>query len=99
MRQKRLRRSRHRRQATVLASRSVIESLECRQLLNGTSVFALNTQDLIDDVAADNTSGGSNIIKLSQGVTYDFTDVNNDWYGPNALPAISSNLTIQGNGA
>jgi predicted outer membrane repeat protein len=30
---------------------------------------------------------------------YDFTQVNNNWYGPNALPAILNDVTIDGNGA
>jgi predicted outer membrane repeat protein len=30
---------------------------------------------------------------------YDFTQVNNNWYGPDALPPIQSKVTINGNGA
>jgi hypothetical protein len=62
--------------------------------------------------AADNTGGsGSYVINLPAGRTITFkSPVNNDtiisnntvqnqnWYGPNALPAITSNITIQGNG-
>ncbi|NJR23669.1 MAG: DUF4347 domain-containing protein [Richelia sp. CSU_2_1] len=33
------------------------------------------------------------------GGTYSFATVNNWWYGPNALPAIASDITIEGNGA
>ncbi len=37
-------------------------------------------------------------INLTQS-TYDFTQANNYWYGPDALPAISRAVTINGNGA
>ena len=33
------------------------------------------------------------------GSTYVLTAPDNDWYGPNGLPAIASNVTINGNGA
>ena len=48
--------------------------------------------------AARNT-GGAATINLQAGATYDFTTADNDWYGPDALPAISSTVTINGNGA
>jgi hypothetical protein len=53
---------------------------------------------LIADINTANSNGQSNIINLTQS-TYDLTVINNSWYGPNGLPAISSNLTIHGNGA
>jgi hypothetical protein len=53
---------------------------------------------LIADINTANINGQSNTINLSAG-TYDLTAVNNNRYGPNAFPAISSNLTINGNGA
>src|SRR5262245_46022040 len=42
---------------------------------------------------------GQNVISLAAGSTYDFSTADNFWYGPNALPAISSNVVIDGNGA
>src|SRR5262245_50546047 len=62
---------------------------------------------LIDALnAANNTSavsGGSYVINLtlpsSANKTITFHAVNNYWYGPDALPAITSNITIQGNGS
>ena len=41
---------------------------------------------------------GSNTINLTGGSTYCVTTVDNYWYGPNGLPAISSNITVNGNG-
>ncbi len=51
--------------------------------------------------AANNTGGSGNTfqINLQANTTYDLTTVDNNWYGPDGLPAISSNLTIDGNGA
>ena len=46
-----------------------------------------------------NAAGGTNTISLASGATYDFTAADNYWYGPNALPAISSAIVVQGNGA
>src|SRR5262245_47752107 len=74
------------------------------------TVSQLNPSDkpvtLIDALnAANNTSaasGGSYVIDLalpsSANKTITFHAVNNNWYGPNALPAVASNITIRGNG-
>jgi hypothetical protein len=80
------------------ALRVEIETLESRRLLTTYNVSAGDTATLISDVNAANAAGGSNTINLSVG-TYTFTSVDNYWYGPNALPPITSNLTINGNGA
>ncbi len=37
--------------------------------------------------------------RAGAGCTYTFTTADNNWYGPNALPAIASTITIEGNGA
>ncbi|MGJ8670375.1 MAG: hypothetical protein ACSHXK_12855, partial [Oceanococcus sp.] len=60
-----------------------------------------------DDCAAGN---GADIIELQTDASYTFTAPNQGgdaapasyrffWYGPNALPAIASDITIEGNGA
>ena len=38
-------------------------------------------------------------LTLTPGCTYTLSTANNFWYGPNALPPIASNVTIEGNGA
>ncbi len=68
---------------------------------------------LIDAINAANNTGGSTsyLIDLPVGKTITFTQPLNNttvsgthvvqdqqWYGPDALPAITSNITIQGNG-
>jgi len=45
-----------------------------------------------------NPGPGVNTISLS-ATTYTFTQIDNYWYGPNALPPIASAITIEGNGA
>ncbi|MFN8490264.1 MAG: hypothetical protein U0350_21935 [Caldilineaceae bacterium] len=53
-------------------------------------------------IAAINTANASpepDTLNLTAGCTYTFTQVDNWWYGPNALPAIASAITIEGNGA
>jgi hypothetical protein len=54
---------------------------------------------LVDAIAAANASGGSNVVALGRGCVYTLTTVNNNWYGPNGLPPIASDITIEGNGA
>ncbi len=57
-------------------------------------------QELVDAITFANTNHDpTNTINLFAGSTYGLTTVNNFWYGPDGLPAISSNLTINGNGA
>jgi hypothetical protein len=53
---------------------------------------------LIADIHVANSNGLPTIIKLSAH-TYTLTTIDNFWYGPNGLPAISGFLTINGNGA
>jgi hypothetical protein len=54
---------------------------------------------LIDAINAANNTGGGHTIILQANTVYSLTAVNNDWYGPDGLPAIDSAITIQGNGA
>jgi len=63
---------------------------------------------LVDAITAANTDtatggctagSGADTINLQSGTTYTLTTVNNPQYGPNSLPSIISNITIQGNGA
>ena len=80
--------------------RLCLEVLEDRTLPTVfATVAAGDVATLIADINAANNNGqASNTINLSAG-TYELTAINNYWYGPDGLPAISSNLTINGNGA
>src|SRR5262249_32266421 len=53
---------------------------------------------LRDAINIANNSPGVDTIVL-QDRTYKFDQIDNYWYGPNALPAVASDTTIQGNGA
>jgi hypothetical protein len=54
---------------------------------------------LVTAVANANTAAGPDVLNLAAGCTYSLKTPNNYWYGPNGLPAISSDITIEGNGA
>ncbi|MEY2476241.1 MAG: hypothetical protein QOG87_1556, partial [Actinomycetota bacterium] len=62
------------------------------------SPICANTS-LIAAIDTANASPGPDTISLAAGCTYTFTSPSSRWYGPNALPAISSEITIEGNGA
>jgi plastocyanin len=51
---------------------------------------------LIADINQANVVTGPDTVQLSPGCTYTLTTVDNNWYGPNALPPISSDITIDG---
>jgi hypothetical protein len=75
-----------------------LETLEDRVVPAVFNVGPNDVATLLHDMITANSNGESNTINLSPS-TYDLIAVNNNWYGPNALPAISSKLTINGNGA
>ena len=57
-----------------------------------------NTADLINAINVANVNVGADTVQLGAGCRYEVGLPHNDWYGPNGLPAISSDLTIEGNG-
>src|SRR6185369_12069538 len=75
-----------------------------------TILVACDNQGLIDAIDTANNEGGAHILKLDQNCTYSYgehaapsaKDAPQSipfWYGPTALPLITSDITIQGNGA
>jgi hypothetical protein len=78
--------------------RPSLEILEDRTVPAVFNVGPADVATLIADINTANSNGQSNVINLSPS-TYDLLSVNNSWYGPNGLPAITSNLAINGNGA
>jgi len=53
----------------------------------------------IDTANNETTNPGLDTITLAGGCTYTIGAVDNWWYGPNGLPAISSTIVIEGNGS
>jgi uncharacterized repeat protein (TIGR01451 family) len=53
---------------------------------------------LINQINAANAAGGATTITLPANTTYDFTFANNSTNGANALPVITGNITLLGNG-
>ncbi len=58
-----------------------------------------NVAALVKAINQANASPGADTVALGKRCTYTLTAVNNNWYGPNGLPAIASNITIDGDGA
>lgn len=58
-----------------------------------------DTASLVSEIAQANASITASTISLGTGCTYMLTAANNNWYGPNGLPAIAKDITIEGNGA
>jgi hypothetical protein len=83
---------------TTRRVRPQLEALEDRTVPAVFNVGASDVATLIADIKTANSNGQSNTINLTAS-TYDLTKADNSWYGPNGLPAITSNLTIAGNGA
>ncbi len=54
---------------------------------------------LTDSIHQANNNGQVDTIILATGCVYTLTTVDNYWYGPNGLPAITGTITISGNGA
>jgi hypothetical protein len=82
-------------------TRLTLESLEDRLTPAVFNVPAGDVAGLVAAVKAANDEAvnpGQDTINLTQS-TYTFTAADNYWYGPNALPAISSVIWINGNGA
>jgi hypothetical protein len=78
--------------------RPVVERLEERTLLS--NYTAATVSDLINDITAANTAGGSNTITLVASTTFQLTVVDNTTDGATGLPIIAKNdhLTIVGQG-
>src|SRR5262249_40676852 len=81
--------------------RPLLEVLEDRTAPAVFNVLTGDVAGLVADINTANTNNdpNGNTINLTAGSTYNLTTINNFWYGPDGLPAISSNLTINGNGA
>src|SRR5262249_7306142 len=73
------------------------------QLFQGPTASRTTVQgtqiSLRDAINIANNTPGPDTIALAAFQHYKLDQVDNYWYGPNGLPAISSKITIRGNGA
>lgn len=81
----------------VFAGMSV-HSVRARRSATTFNVAAGDVAGLIAAINTANANPDPDTITLTCS-TYSFTTVNNFWYGPNALPEIKSDITIEGDGA
>jgi hypothetical protein len=77
-----------------LTPTNLFYATDTRDLYSGSG----NSGTLIYCIDQANAAGGG-VIYLNAGATYDLTTPDNYWYGPNGLPAISSPVSIVGQGA
>jgi hypothetical protein len=75
-----------------------LEALEDRTVPSGPPLIVNNPADLAIDLNSSNIIGGATTITLAQGFTFDFTSPNGSTNGTDALPAITADITILGNG-
>src|SRR5262249_2022081 len=97
------------RRRAVRGRRSVqffLERLEDRLTPAGSINVGSTPQDLINAIDTADHMSGPVILNLQANTTYTFTSSvsganpeDQNWYGPNALPAIDNNITINGNGS
>jgi hypothetical protein len=80
-------------------ARLALERPEDRLTPTPTLTIGPTVPELIGALTDANKIPGGGVIKLAPGATYDLTAVDNYWYGPNGLPAITSVVTIEGDGA
>ncbi len=85
----------------VAAAVSVVSagSASAATFTAGCSGTTGDSSSLVAAINNANAAGGSNTVQLGAGCTYTLTAVDNHWYGPDGLPAIASDVTIDGNGA
>ena len=66
---------------------------------SGTQANPYQATTLRAAITAATADGGIDTINLASNAIYQLSTVDNYWYGPDALPAISSSITIDGNGS
>ncbi len=85
---------------TPQKARLELEQLEDRLVLSTLPYStAANVSQLIQDINYANQNTGTAFTINLTATTYDFTAADNSTFGPNALPVITGNITIDGNGA
>ncbi|TAH43131.1 MAG: hypothetical protein EYC71_10645 [Gammaproteobacteria bacterium] len=79
-----------------------VHSVQASEFIAGCDGFTGDVDALrsaIEMANDESVNPGLDTIQLGSACIYSITGANNYWYGPNGLPAISSEISIQGNGA
>ena len=74
--------------------RPTLQTLEDRTLPSNVAT----TGDLVAAIQSANTVAGATTITLTANTTFDFTSANNSTDGGNAMPVVTGNVTLVGNG-
>lgn len=82
--------------ASSVSAASTASAASFRASCAGTTGSVASLVAAIDSA---NAAPGPDTVSLGPGCTYALSSIDNYWYGPNGLPAISSPVTIQGNGS
>ncbi len=85
--------------AAGLVAAAVTLSLQVSQSVATSVPVACNTTDLKAAIDTANATSGPDTLQLAPGCTYTLTTPDNHWYGPNGLPEIASDITVEGNGS
>ncbi|MBN1933761.1 MAG: hypothetical protein JW934_03800, partial [Anaerolineae bacterium] len=87
---------------TICVLFALIGSLLPAQIAQAETIWSCSTGELINAINEANANGEADTIMLDGTCTYLFTNAyaaDPDGYGPVALPPITSDITIEGNGA
>ncbi|HUP43584.1 MAG TPA: hypothetical protein VM599_10280, partial [Thermoanaerobaculia bacterium] len=93
------------RAATIVVTTTdmTIDAGSCTDAANDVTIADLPGDDgvisLPEAICAANGTAGADTIELQAGAVYTISAPHNYWYGPTGLPAISSEIVIEGNGA
>jgi hypothetical protein len=73
---------------------AAVGSLAFAGVASAATLFPVDNTTLVADVTAANATGQADTIDLGGG-TFTLNVVDNNWYGPNGLPPIASDITVQ----
>ncbi|MFP3940547.1 MAG: IPTL-CTERM sorting domain-containing protein [Thermoanaerobaculia bacterium] len=80
-----------------------IDAGTCTDAANDVEIADLPGPDAVtslpEAICAANGTAGADVIELQAGALYTISSPHNFWYGPTGLPAVSSEITVEGNGA
>ena len=76
-----------------------VDQASAATFVAGCSGTTGDVASLVNAIDTANVHAGPDTVQLAQGCVYALTGIDDYWYGPNGLPPIASDITIEGNGA